>query len=172
MTQGCWWQHSQETGSVSLPMKGRLGQRITVSYVSALGWRLGSLHLEDGTAILKLLHLRTPLPSQKLLIPPRIFTWIIFTFKEIKTERGQYLLTYLNIADYIYYLLKNKSYAFKSKKKSSNYINIILHFYLTLLSNLMDDLTSTFVSIDFLVERYEENLASDSYVVRKKEKYF
>lgn len=36
----------------------------------------------------------------------------------------------------------------------------------------MDDLTSTFVSIDFLVERYEENLASDSYVVRKKEKYF
>lgn len=63
MTQGCWWQHSQETGSVSLPMKGRLGQRITVSYVSALGWRLGSLHLEDGTAILKLLHLRTPLPS-------------------------------------------------------------------------------------------------------------
>ena len=36
----------------------------------------------------------------------------------------------------------------------------------------MDDLTSTFVSIDFLVERYEENLALDSYVVRKKEKYF
>ena len=36
----------------------------------------------------------------------------------------------------------------------------------------MEDLTSTFVSIDFLVERYEENLASDSYVVRKKEKYF
>lgn len=23
MTQGCWWQHSQATGSVSLPMKGR-----------------------------------------------------------------------------------------------------------------------------------------------------
>ena len=30
--------------------EGEIGTAYTVSYVSALGWRLGSLHLEDGTA--------------------------------------------------------------------------------------------------------------------------